>query len=215
MYDLFYICIETNFAEFEKFCGLITFVRKLGDGFTFLFSPDVILCGWLGSKHQLINKIFVCACDRLVCIPLFCFCYHPSTPSHNIWMSHGCICNKATHVYGTTRAGLLNNDQIKRQYCKCAICSTAVCTYVTYSSMASNATQYCCYAGGEVRGVGVGWNLVTFTDTVCVCVCECVCTCGVCVWCREGMCTRVCWCGRLCNSHYVKSCFILIFNSCF
>ena len=45
MYDLFYICIETNFAEFEKFCGLITFVRKLGDGFTFLFSPDVILCG--------------------------------------------------------------------------------------------------------------------------------------------------------------------------
>ena len=48
--------------------------------------------------------------------------------------------------------------------------------------MASNATQYCCYAGGEVRGVGVGWNLVTSTGTVCVYVSVCarmVCVCGV------------------------------------
>ena len=29
------------------------FNEKLGDKLKFVFSPDVILCGWLGSKHQL------------------------------------------------------------------------------------------------------------------------------------------------------------------
>ena len=29
--------------------------EQLGDKLKFVFSPDVILCGWLGSKHQLTN----------------------------------------------------------------------------------------------------------------------------------------------------------------
>ena len=31
--------------------------EKLGDGVKFVFSPDVILCGCLGSKHQLTNVL--------------------------------------------------------------------------------------------------------------------------------------------------------------
>ena len=31
------------------------FNEKLGDKLEFVFSPDVILCGWLDSKHQLTN----------------------------------------------------------------------------------------------------------------------------------------------------------------
>ena len=29
--------------------------EQLGDRVKFVFSLDVILCGWLGSKHQLTN----------------------------------------------------------------------------------------------------------------------------------------------------------------
>ena len=29
--------------------------EQLWDRVKFVFSPDVILCGWLGSKHQLTN----------------------------------------------------------------------------------------------------------------------------------------------------------------
>ena len=29
--------------------------EQLRDRLKFVFSPDVILCGWLGSKHQLTN----------------------------------------------------------------------------------------------------------------------------------------------------------------
>ena len=50
----------------ESCCGkkrfLLLFVLWLGsriiaDGLRFVFSPDIILCGWLGSKHRLINQL--------------------------------------------------------------------------------------------------------------------------------------------------------------
>ena len=44
-YDLFILLIFILNLLFEW----------LGDKLKFVFSPDVILCGWLGSKHQLTN----------------------------------------------------------------------------------------------------------------------------------------------------------------
>ena len=41
---------------FCGFWGILRFdeflVEWIGGGFTFVFCPDIILCGWLGSKHQ-------------------------------------------------------------------------------------------------------------------------------------------------------------------
>ena len=28
MYVMFYVCVETNFVDFEQFCSLMTFVRN-------------------------------------------------------------------------------------------------------------------------------------------------------------------------------------------
>ena len=38
----------------------------LGDRVKFVFSPDVILCGWPGSKHQLTNQLTKLWCHGLV-----------------------------------------------------------------------------------------------------------------------------------------------------
>ena len=40
-------------------CGMMTWNEYLGDRGKFVFSPDVILCGWLGSKHQLTNYFVI------------------------------------------------------------------------------------------------------------------------------------------------------------
>ena len=37
--------VETNFVDFEEFCGFMTCEESVGDGLTFVSSPDVILCG--------------------------------------------------------------------------------------------------------------------------------------------------------------------------
>ena len=43
----------------EMFYNL--FNEQLGDKLKFVLSPDVILCGWLGSKHQL--NLLTCVCE--------------------------------------------------------------------------------------------------------------------------------------------------------
>ena len=50
-------CIKEMFVKSVSKELFIFFMwNVLGDKLEFVFSPDVILCGWLGSKHQLINQ---------------------------------------------------------------------------------------------------------------------------------------------------------------
>ena len=43
---MFYICVETNFVDFEELCGFMTSVwNKYRDRLSFVSSPDVIVCG--------------------------------------------------------------------------------------------------------------------------------------------------------------------------
>ena len=39
----------------KETCGLMTRRLKLGEGLKFDLSPDVVLCGRLGSKHEVTN----------------------------------------------------------------------------------------------------------------------------------------------------------------
>ena len=53
-----YYSVMTNFVDFEEVSGLKNFVKNdyaVQDGLTFVSSSTVILCGRLGSKHQLPN----------------------------------------------------------------------------------------------------------------------------------------------------------------
>ena len=43
-------------------------MNNLGDRVKFAFSPDVILCGWLGSKHQLTNWLTNSCTVRYFCL---------------------------------------------------------------------------------------------------------------------------------------------------
>ena len=55
----------------EMFYNL--FNEQLGDKLKFVLSPDVILCGWLGSKHQLTNYLTNCLFLPFRSIPLHFF----------------------------------------------------------------------------------------------------------------------------------------------
>ena len=47
----------------------------LGDWVKFVFSPDVLLCDWVGSKHQLTNEL---SCFRMSVI------HHPHSPRSDL-----------------------------------------------------------------------------------------------------------------------------------
>ena len=72
----FYTCVENDFVDFEECCGFMTFVRRNEEmtdwhGLTFVSSPDVILCGRLGLKHQqLINFLFPSSTFLLFVVPM-------------------------------------------------------------------------------------------------------------------------------------------------
>ena len=48
-------------------CGMMTCEMNNGDRMKFVFSPDVILCGWLGSKHQLANNLLFVSFPNIEC----------------------------------------------------------------------------------------------------------------------------------------------------
>ena len=57
-----YLCRD-YYVDFEEFFCLTTFCAiSVRDGLTFGSSPDVILCGWLDSEHQLTNWPCGCTC---------------------------------------------------------------------------------------------------------------------------------------------------------
>ena len=43
---------------------------QLGDGLKFVFGPDIIPSGWLGSKHQLTTYLFLCVPNRFPGFPI-------------------------------------------------------------------------------------------------------------------------------------------------
>ena len=56
-------------------CGMMTCeMNNLEIRVKFVFSPDVILCGWLGSKHQLTNQLTV-GLQLLFGTSLICCCW--------------------------------------------------------------------------------------------------------------------------------------------
>ena len=58
---MFYVHLCQDRCCFGIICGLMTCAgqktnkKRGGDRLNIVFSPDVILCGWLGSKYQLTN----------------------------------------------------------------------------------------------------------------------------------------------------------------
>ena len=69
-----WICIGTDFVDFWEFVVWWLVRKWQGDRLKFVFSPDIILCRWLGSKYQLTNCFHV---ELLrVCCQLTSVLYH-------------------------------------------------------------------------------------------------------------------------------------------
>ena len=68
-----WVLAEYREARKNMTCGMMTcgISEQLGDRVKFVFSPDVILCGWLGSKHQLTVFVSLSDCEML----FTCMCY--------------------------------------------------------------------------------------------------------------------------------------------
>ena len=59
LYGLIYVSVDTTFCGFWRVLRFLDFcAEQVGDGLTFVSSPDVSFSGWLGSNHQLTN----CTC---------------------------------------------------------------------------------------------------------------------------------------------------------
>ena len=60
VYVLFYVNLcQDWFCGFGIICGLMTCAEQIGDRLNIVFSRDVILCGWFGSKYQLTLIAFI------------------------------------------------------------------------------------------------------------------------------------------------------------
>ena len=84
---MFCVCLlhvklcQDLFCGFQGICGLMTCVKSKWVNkrqIEVCFSPDVILCGWLGSKCQLTNYLSVCL-HISVCMYVF----------RSVWTSEG------------------------------------------------------------------------------------------------------------------------------
>ena len=148
----------------------MTFVQSKQEQIEVCFSPDVILCGWLGSKYQVTNSLtLVSSFFSLLCFVSLVSCLkHPSLP-YSLSQS---LVNKISEAESVSVSLSLSLS-----LSLCLSLSTHSCLMISIhpKSTLFQTIPSVCNSFFPIHISQFKWNLELRSRQWCVCVCVCVC----------------------------------------